>query len=227
MRQPKTRTAAKPLAAGAAGLAVPAAANAAEAVSARSAGQDPPGAAPVWTLELAGATIPDGGANGSISGTKFIVETARIDPVGTAQVLGLRQGTAPAVDRELLIYLHLAAGEGLAGHTWRISQDMRGGVTPSLIKRWKSDPRYAAQQASFSGGYAMKLELGQAVEGVIPGKIFLALPDTQKSVVAGSFKATIGVPAVVAQQPAAPIATPAPVAPSRDAAMDKRYGIKR
>ena len=70
----------------------------------------------VWTIDLAKAKIPDGKANGTISGASFVVESARVDPVGAAQVLSLRQGSGVSADREILVYLHLNAGETLAGH---------------------------------------------------------------------------------------------------------------
>lgn len=189
--------------------------------------QDPAGAAPVWSLELSLAKIPDGGANGSISGAPFVVQTARIDPIGTAHVLSLRQGVAPAIDREVIIYLHLGPGETLGGHHWLVSQDLRPPAAPQIVKRWKTDPKYAPQQASYPGGYAMKLDLGTNTDNVITGRIYLALPDQQQSVVAGTFKAVIGAPVPVAQQAVAPTAAPVAPAMSRDASFNSRYGIKK
>ena len=180
----------------------------------------------VWTLDLAKAKIPDGKANGTISGASFVVESARVDPVGTAQVLSLRQGSGVSADREILVYLHLNAGETLAGHTWSVTKEMKGTGVPPVLKRWKTDPKYAPRQLSFATGYAMKLELGPMGDGMIPGKIFLALPDAEQSVVAGAFKAAIGLTAASSQ----PVVTPVPVAaptPARDAAFEQRYGIKR
>ncbi len=180
----------------------------------------------VWTLDLAKAKIPDGKANGTISGAGFVVESARVDPVGTAQVLSLRQGSGASADREILVYLHLNAGETLAGHTWSVSKEMKGAGVPSVLKRWKTDPKYAPRQLSFATGYAMKLELGPMGDGMIPGKIFLALPDAEQSVVAGAFKAAIGLTAASSQPVVNPVPTAAPT-PAQDAAFEKRYGIKR
>ena len=67
---------------------------------------------------------------------------------------------------------------------------MRDRSVPQVVKRWKTNPRYAPQSKAFSSGYAMKLELGEITNGVLPGKIFVALPDTEQSVVAGVFNAT-------------------------------------
>lgn len=178
----------------------------------------------VWTLELDMAKIPEGRANGKISGTNFVVETASLGIVGNAQVLSLRQGAAASPDREILVYLHPKAGEALAGHTWTVSKDMKGPSVPQVAKRWKTNPKFAPTLKSFTAGYAMKLELGPNTNSEISGKIFLALPDAEHSVVAGVFKAATGLAAIASPtaNPAAP--TPAPVS---DPAFQKRYGIKR
>jgi hypothetical protein len=182
----------------------------------------------VWTLDLATSKIPEGRVNGAISGTNFVADAARIDPVGTAQVLRFLQGQAVSPDREILVYLHLKAGEKLGGQTLSISQDMRGAGVPQVTKRWKTNPKYAPTLKSFSTGYAMKLELGQFTNNMVPGKIFLALPDTEQSVVAGVFNATVTVPDPNMQQ-AMPMASPtSPTAPDASrAAFDQRYGIRR
>jgi len=177
----------------------------------------------IWTLDVDQAKIPEGKANGSISGTNFIVETA----VCTPQILRLSQGAALSPDREILVYLHLNAGESLTNHTWTVSKDVRNKEVSQVVKRWKTNPRYAAQQRGFSSGYAMKLELGEVVSNVISGKIFLALPDTEQSVVAGQFKAiTIlaSAPPTGAVNPATPQAPP-PAA--ENPAFQQRYGRKR
>jgi hypothetical protein len=181
----------------------------------------------VWTLDLAKAKIPNGRVNGMISGTNFVPETVRVDPVGTAQVLRLCQGQITAPDRDVLIYLHLKAGEKLGGQTLNISQDMKGAAVPQVIKRWKPSPRYALDSKTFTSGYVMKLELGQATNGAIAGRIFLALPDPEKSVVAGRFKISTNPFDFDAQ--VTPTATPAPnpAAAAVQAAFERRYGIKK
>jgi hypothetical protein len=86
----------------------------------------------------------------------------------------------------------------------------------------------------FSSGYAMKLELGQLVNGALPGKIFVALPDTEQSVAGGTFTASTSLPDVitfvappqgVTPPPAAVAPPPTPGAPPSAAA--SRYGRKR
>jgi hypothetical protein len=186
----------------------------------------------VWTLDVAKARIPSGKANGAISGTNFLPEMARIDPIRGAQVLRLLQGSATSPDREMLVYLHLKPGETLGGQTLNISQDMAGQGVPQVTKRWKTNPKFAPQYKSFSSGYAMRLELGQLTDGSLPGKIFLALPDADQSVVAGNFKATLTTNVVsetaaqAVQVQAVPMAAPG-VPQNSDAAWQARYGTRR
>jgi hypothetical protein len=159
----------------------------------------------VWTLDLAAAKIPEGRANGTISGTNFVVESARVDKIGQAYVLSLRQGTSASVDRELLIYLHLNPAETPAGHAWDVSTDMKGAKVPQVVKRWKTNPKFAPMQKSFNSGYAMKLELGPLTDETISGKIFIALPDAEQTVVAGVFTVdTIAMPNMTASGPSLP-----------------------
>lgn len=44
----------------------------------------------------------------------------------------------------------------------------------------------------FMQGYAMRLEFGQRSGNKLPGKIYLCLPDSKKSLIAGTFEATCG-----------------------------------
>jgi len=146
------------------------------------------------------------------------------------------QGQPLSPDREILVYLHLKSGEKLGGQTLNISHEMAGIGVPQVTKRWKTNPKFAPQYKSYSSGYAMKLELGQMVDGAFPGKIFLALPDADQSVVAGNFRATLTTNIVVdaaaqaaaqaVQMQPAQVATPSGTGPS-DAAWQARYGTRR
>jgi hypothetical protein len=188
----------------------------------------------VWTLDVATAKIPEGKVNGMIAGTNFVLETARLDPLGSAQVLRLVQGQLTSPDREVLVYLHLKPGEKLGGQSLSISQGMTGSAVPQVAKRWKPNPKFAPQLKSFYNGYAMKLELGQVADNIVPGKIFLALPDAEQTVVAGVFKAAVAVIDPNAQPAAAAVAAPATAASddaaARQAAQEafrRRYGARQ
>jgi hypothetical protein len=75
----------------------------------------------------------------------------------------------------------------------------------------------------------MQLEFGQIKDGSIPGKIYLALPDNEHTVVAGTFKATTTfTEAAPAAAAAAPPQAPKPPAatPAAKAAPEQRYGVQ-
>jgi len=146
---------------------------------------------PVWTLDVMTAQVPEGRANGLISGTNFVVDIARLDMVNGAPVLSLRQGTNALPDRELIVYLRLKPGDKLAGNAWAVSKEMKGALVPKVTKRWKPNPKYAATRKDFDTGYALRLQLGEIIDGEVTGKIFVSLPDAEKSVVGGVFKAVM------------------------------------
>jgi type II secretory pathway pseudopilin PulG len=184
----------------------------------------------VWTLDVAQAVIPEGRANGTIAGTNFVVETARLDLVGNICLLRLLQGSTASPDLGFMIYLRPSAGESITGRTWTVSQEMRGRTVPQVVRLRKTNPRYAAQQKTFSSGYAMKLELGGITNGVISGRIFLAVPpESEQSVVAGVFKAEASLGDAAGATAVNPVAPPgtAPAPAAEPANFEQRYGIKR
>jgi hypothetical protein len=192
-----------------------------------------PMVAPVWTQNLKSVKISDGPVNGKITGTNFIAEAVRVDLTAQSQVLRFIQGSPTSPDRELLVYLKLKPTDVLGGQTLEISNEMRGAGVPQVAKRWKTNPKYAPQMKSFSSGYAMKLELGSPTNEAIAGKIFVALPDNEQTVVAGSFKLTVlsveAAQAAASAAAAAVQATPVQPAlsPAEKANFERRYGVKR
>lgn len=185
----------------------------------------------VWTLDADKARIPEGKANGMIAGTNFVVETARLDMAGNICLLRLLQGSTAAPSMGFMVYLPLNAKEGVTGRTWTVSQEMKGRAVPQVVKLWKTNPRYPAQQKRISSGYAMKLELGAVTNGTIPGRIFLAVPpDTERSVVAGVFKAATSLADAAGATTASPApeagAAPAAAPAAEPANFEQRYGVK-
>jgi len=168
---------------------------------------------PVYTLDVTAAKILESKANGKISGTNFVVETARLDQGTTSHPLQLRQGNPASPDVAVIVYLKLKAGESPAGKTWTVGKDDKSKEVSSVTKLWKPNPKYAAKRKDFSSGYALKLELKAVSEGVLEGKIYLAMPDPEQSVVAGVFyaEAPAVTEAVVPTATAAPAAAPTPM----------------
>jgi hypothetical protein len=182
---------------------------------------------PLWTLNVDEAKIPNGKANGMLAGTNFLVESAQFDQAKGTYLLRLDEGNSTAPALQVKIYLTLGPTESPTGHVWSVSQDMKGKGVPQIIKLWKPNPKFAAQQKLFNTGYAMKLELGDITNGTIFGKIFLALPDKEESVVGGIFKAATALTGAPAGVTPAAAAVPTAASAAQRAAMDQRYGKKK
>lgn len=182
-------------------------------------------AAPTWTLDVNAAQIPEGRLGGSIGGASFVADTVRIGQLGSAQVLRLGQGPIASPDRDILIYLRLKAGEQLDGQTLTVAKDGKADRIQQIIKRWKASPQAQLQMKSFASGYALKLELGQMADGALPGKIYLALPDPEQTVVAGSFKALNSLTDAAPPKPPAASPAPAPAPTAATVKPEERVGV--
>jgi hypothetical protein len=164
---------------------------------------------PVYTLDVAQAKFTEGKVNGTITGTNFVPDAVRLEKLAGAYLLDFRQGTNASPDRGLRVYLRLTGTNTPAGQSWTIAPEMKGTPVSQLVKVWKTDPKYAAQQKAFTTGFALKLEFGPMTESnTISGKIYAALPDKEQSVIAGVFNTT---PAAVGATGATPqpVQTPA------------------
>ena len=158
-----------------------------------------------------------------VAGEQFRPQLARID----RNILALRQGTN-AIEKEILIYLPIRTADELAGKKWNVEKGAVTGV-PRVAKRWVNNPKFAPVVKFYSTGYAMMLEFGSAKDGMVPGKIYLCLPDTEQSFVAGTFSVSVD-PAILAQNAAAAQAKAQGQSQERftttDPEMRARYGIK-
>jgi hypothetical protein len=162
--------------------------------------------APIYTLDTNVIKIAESKVNGTISGSNFVADVARLDPVGGLLSLSFRQGPISSPDRAMVIYLRPKVGEKLAGHTWSVGPDTKGG--PQVIKMWKAPGAPQATSKTFATGYAMQLELGQVAAGQMSGKIFLALPDPEQSVISGVFEAATKLPDTAGPGAGTPTAAP-------------------
>lgn len=142
---------------------------------------------PVYTIEVDSAVIPKGMVNGVIAKENFLADTVTFDFLNGAYVLNLRQGTNKISSREIFVFLRLKKDEKIEGGAWVISKYVRTGG-PQILKKWQAHPPTITQK-SFATGYALKLELGEIKEGMLPGKIYLALPEEDQTVIGGNFVA--------------------------------------
>jgi len=193
--------------------------------AAASADKDLPVVAPAHTLDLSGVKIPVSKVNGSISGGSFVADKARIDKkAANVYALTLRQGAGLTPDRAVQVYLHFKGTDGPTNQTFTVSPGANDPAVSQVVKLWKTGAGFAPNDQRFSSNYALKLELGSMDKGLISGKIFLALPDTDKTVVAGQFTAPLIIPDPSTQ--VAPAGFAPPVGASAAAARD-RYARPR
>lgn len=141
-----------------------------------------------WTLKIANAGIPEETAAGGLHGSGFFCERATL--LGGS--LTLRQGKSWPPDLGVTVKTFARQGQELSGKTIEVGPE-RPEPLPQITLRWKDDQEQARTRI-FTSGYALKMIFGEAVDTRIPGKIFLSLPDEEKSVVAGTFDADIRKP---------------------------------
>jgi DNA-directed RNA polymerase subunit RPC12/RpoP len=139
----------------------------------------------IWSLQLRSVAFPETPVAGAVHGSGFFCEKASLK----GGALTFRQGRTWPPDLGLTVLLVAREGEDLAGKFIAIPPD-RPPPLPKVILRWKDDQHEPATQ-TFESGYALKLSFGQPVDGKMPGRIYLCLPDDAKSVVAGVFEARI------------------------------------
>jgi hypothetical protein len=140
-----------------------------------------------WTLELTNAVIPDTPVAGKIHGSAFAYDRAAL--VGGLLLVG--EGTAPPYDLGFGVGLTARQGEELSGKTFEIPPDRTN--APRVGWRWKNEQQQPVTQI-ISNGYLLKVTFGQANSGRMPGKIYICLPDADKSFAAGTFDAEIRQP---------------------------------
>ena len=179
---------------------------------------------PVYTLDVSQAKFTEGKVNGTITGTNFVPDSIRLEKLAGAYMLDFRQGTNASPDRGLRVYLRLSGTNTPAGQSWTVSPEMKGTPISQVVKVWKTNPKYAAQEKAFSTGFALKLELGPMTESnTISGKIYAALPDKEQSVIAGIFHT---LPAATITPGAAPQPAAAPQV-EMSPEMQRRYAPRR
>jgi hypothetical protein len=150
-----------------------------------------PLAAPQWLIDSTPPQIPSGRVHGSISSQEFTPENVSLQPNGALRVLAFAQGVGTTADHELFIYLNFNDNVALAGRSWTVTKETKGKDAPQIIKRWTANPKFAPISKTYNYGYAMRLEFGEPSRDWQPGRIYLALPDTNQTVLAGAFSLAI------------------------------------
>jgi hypothetical protein len=128
-------------------------------------------------------------AVGSLRGNGFQCERAILQ----GGQLTLRQGASNVPDLAFAIGFLAQSADELAGKVITVNPDQTL-PGPKVTMRWRTDWQKAGNKA-FQTNYLLKAVFGVPGRGKIQGKIYLGLPDSTKSFVAGSFEADIRKPA--------------------------------
>jgi hypothetical protein len=139
-----------------------------------------------WTLDLTNAEFPEGPVTGSVHHRAFELDRATL----TASNLTLRIGTKGPVELGVNVIFFNRQAEELSGKSAEVKPT--DPTAPRVVLHWMEAER---KSQTFRTGYAMKVEFGGITNGVIPGKIYLCLPDGGESWVAGTFHAELHKPA--------------------------------
>ena len=142
----------------------------------------PPANDASWMLELAAVTIPDSTAAGRIHGRDFICDRAILQG-GTLTLRG-------ATDLGATINFGGVLPEALAGQSINVATNAEKAAR--VILRWKEGN--LSLRENFTNGYALRIEFGLLDDNRLPGKVYLCMPDAEKSYITGNFDAEIRKP---------------------------------
>jgi hypothetical protein len=147
---------------------------------------NPPSKTPEgWTLDLTNAPLQDARVTGRILGVRFSCDKVTFD----GGVLSFFQNPDLPSERRIAVSLFAHRPERLAGKSFEIPHD-RTGPRPKV----SLEVRHAGEVPStqtLEQNYALKMEFGGITEARLPGRIYLAISDEEKSFINGRFDAQI------------------------------------
>jgi hypothetical protein len=139
---------------------------------------------PKVTTDPATAVIPATPVGGTIQGQPFRCDKATLQPGR----LTLRQGKDFFADLEVTIFLTQQAGEKMDGKSLVITPDSGFGSPHVHVK--KKENNFPTTKMLVSG-YVMRLEFDAAVGKTVSGRIYLEMPQSFGTKLAGTFRATM------------------------------------
>jgi len=145
---------------------------------------------PLWTLDLAKATFPNQAVAGEIHGMDFVCRRA----VFENGLLMLRSSTGREPEMMANVFVstnvfYTNVAEILSGRSFDVGTNHAGFVPSAWLVWHEGDLRVMER---FTNGFALKLQFGVvSSSNELPGRIYLCLPDGEKSYVAGTFTAEI------------------------------------
>lgn len=142
-------------------------------------GPSPADDAPSGSDEVAASDGTDDTAHGRTHGQPFELRRAEIQN----DILTLHGDDG----RTFFVFLFLGEGETAAGNRYRFAPAEIG--DPHVHMHYRSED--GIEIDTFMEQYSMELEFGLLVDGRLPGRIDLRLPDDAGSFVAGRFEALV------------------------------------
>ena len=137
-------------------------------------------------MKLAGVEIPSSPVTGRIQGQPFNMEKVTLE----GSWLKFREGKDFFADREMDVVVFEDDPTKLSGRTFTVPTK-EFGSHPHIWMKWKEAGGDVPKQRNFMDRYALRLEFGALSGGKLPGKIYLCVPDKEKSFVAGTFEAQV------------------------------------
>jgi hypothetical protein len=170
-----------------------------------------------WKADVSKAPIPQRPIAGMNHGQPFKVDQVRVqlgkDVVATKDnshpfrgvTFSLQEGKEFMPNREFIIFLALKPGEKLDGKTFSLAPTKFGEEAPSIhYPDGAAIPyvqgihmAYKVKGETFpshdmpSGGYSLHIIFGKAKANKIPCQVYLAMPDKEKSWIAGTCTAPV------------------------------------
>jgi Domain of unknown function (DUF4190) len=129
-----------------------------------------------WTSDISKVSFPSHPASGKLHGMDFTIKTA----------LFKNGGLRISSTNRMSLEIYRGLGDSIEGQSYEVQFVDDSSANPHVKITWDEDG--VAQSATFSKGYGMKLQFGQAKNRRVPAKIYLCLPDDSKSCVAGTFE---------------------------------------
>jgi hypothetical protein len=139
-----------------------------------------------WTLQLQGASVPAGPVTGRIKGREFSADKVSLDNGW----LKFRQGAGVFADLEMNIVLFIPNAAAASDKTYTFPKQ-GSGINPHIWMKWKAEGQNTPEQKSWVKDYALQLEFGSIADGKLPGKIYLCVPDREKSFIRGTFEVAV------------------------------------
>lgn len=143
-----------------------------------------PRVTPVDT-DPATAVIPESKLTGTLYGQTFTPNKVVLQG-GT--MLHIQAGVGFLPESEIIVFLFPRPGESIAGKSFLVPE---AGNSMNPHVHFRTNRGAETKSDAITGDYAMRLEFGARSGRRLPGKLYLELPDTYQTKIAGTFDAVV------------------------------------